>query len=122
MEQLILIVHLLVALGIIGLIMLQQGKGADMGASFGAGASQTLFGSDGSGNALTQATTWLVVIFFATSMALAVIAKSQSGGALAEYEIPTPVMKTEVVPELDDVPVIDEGVPSLSDEGDIPEM
>ena len=50
MEQIILIVHLLVALAIIGLIMLQQGKGADMGASFGAGASQTLFGSDGSGN------------------------------------------------------------------------
>ena len=45
MEQIILVVHLLVALAIIGLIMLQQGKGADMGASFGAGASQTLFGS-----------------------------------------------------------------------------
>ena len=54
MEQIILIVHLLVALAIIGLIMLQQGKGADMGASFGAGASQTLFGSDGSGNVLTR--------------------------------------------------------------------
>ncbi len=54
MEQIILIVHLLVALAITGLIMLQQGKGADMGASFGAGASQTLFGSDGSGNVLTK--------------------------------------------------------------------
>ena len=63
MEQIILVAHLLVALAIIGLIMLQQGKGADMGASFGAGASQTLFGSDGSGNALTKATAWLVVLF-----------------------------------------------------------
>ena len=53
MEQIVLIVHLILALTIIGLILLQQGKGADMGASFGAGASQTLFGSDGSGNVLT---------------------------------------------------------------------
>ena len=67
MEQIVLIVHLLVALAIIGLIMLQQGKGADMGASFGAGASQTLFGSDGSGNVLTRATSWLAALFFASS-------------------------------------------------------
>ena len=63
MEQIILVVHLLVALSIIGLIMLQQGKGADMGASFGAGASQTLFGSDGSGNVLTKEI--FHIIFFA---------------------------------------------------------
>ncbi|HAN27743.1 MAG TPA: preprotein translocase subunit SecG, partial [Haliea salexigens] len=59
MEQIILIVHLLIALAIIGLIMLQQGKGADVGASFGAGASQTLFGSAGSSNVLTKSTAWL---------------------------------------------------------------
>ena len=64
MEQIILVVHLLGALAIIGLILLQQGKGADMGASFGAGASQTLFGSTGSGNVLTKATAWLSVLFF----------------------------------------------------------
>ena len=56
MEQIILVVHLLVALGIIGLIMMQQGKGADIGASFGAGGSQTLFGSVGSANLLTKLT------------------------------------------------------------------
>jgi preprotein translocase subunit SecG len=78
-EQLILVVHLLVALSIIGLIMLQQGKGADMGASFGAGASQTLFGSGGSGNVLTRATAWMVALFFATSFGLAVIAKDKTG-------------------------------------------
>ena len=60
MEQIILVVHLLVALGIIGLIMMQQGKGADIGASFGAGGSQTLFGSVGSANLLTKLTAWLV--------------------------------------------------------------
>ena len=51
MEQIVIIVHLLIAVAIVGLIMLQQGKGADMGASFGAGSSQTLFGSEGGGNA-----------------------------------------------------------------------
>ena len=79
MEQIILIGHLLVALAIIALIMLQQGKGADAGASFGAGASQTIFGSDGSGNILTTMTSWLVVAFFATSFGLAVIASQKSG-------------------------------------------
>ena len=78
MEQIILVVHLLTALAIIGLIMLQQGKGADMGASFGAGASQTLFGSDGSGNVLTRATGWLVTLFFATSFGLALLANQAS--------------------------------------------
>jgi len=78
MEQIILVVHLLVALAIIGLIMIQQGKGADMGASFGAGASQTLFGSSGSGNALTRSTSWLVAAFFATSFGLAVIADQKN--------------------------------------------
>ena len=63
MEQIILVVHVLAALAIIGLILVQQGKGADMGASFGAGASQTLFGSDGSGNVLTRATAILATVF-----------------------------------------------------------
>ena len=63
MEQMILILHVLAALAIIGLILIQQGKGADMGASFGAGASQTLFGSSGGGNVLTASTSWLVALF-----------------------------------------------------------
>jgi len=56
MENLILLVHLLTALAVIGLILLQQGKGAEMGASFGAGASQTLFGSGGSSNFFSRMT------------------------------------------------------------------
>jgi preprotein translocase subunit SecG len=63
-EQIILVVHLLIALSIIGLIMMQQGKGADIGASFGAGGSQTLFGSVGSANVLTRGTAWLAAAFF----------------------------------------------------------
>ena len=77
-EQIILVAHLLIARAIIGLIMLQQGKGADMGASFGAGGSQTLFGSQGSGNVLTKATTLLAVAFFATSFGLAIVAKDKA--------------------------------------------
>lgn len=68
--QVLIIVYLLVALCLIGLILIQQGKGADMGASFGAGSSATIFGSSGSGNFLTRATTWLAIAFFAISLVL----------------------------------------------------
>lgn len=78
MEQIIIVGHLLIALAIVGLIMLQQGKGADMGASFGAGSSQTLFGSEGGGNVLTKATAWLVVLFFASSFSLALLVNQRS--------------------------------------------
>ena len=110
-EQLILVVHLLLALAIIGLIMLQQGKGADMGASFGAGASQTLFGSSGSGNVLTRATAWMVALFFATSFGLAVIAKNRTAN-VSEFDLPIPV--EESMPVVDDsFPVVDDSLPAL---------
>ena len=130
MEQMILIVHLLVALVIIGLIMLQQGKGADMGASFGAGASQTLFGSDGSGNVLTKATGWLVVLFFSTSFALALVAneKSMPSDDLG-IEIPASVLPVERSVVEDEMPVVEEDIPALAvpdaadaPEGDVPEL
>ena len=54
MESIIVIVHIVVAVAIVGLVLLQQGKGADAGASFGSGASQTVFGSSGSGNFLVR--------------------------------------------------------------------
>ena len=56
MYEILLVVYLLVSLALIGLVMIQQGKGADMGASFGAGASNTVFGSGGSGSFLTRTT------------------------------------------------------------------
>ena len=77
-ETVVVVVHVLVSLGLIGLIMIQQGKGAEAGASFGGGASQTVFGSQGSGNFLTKTTKYLAIIFFATSISLAVIAKQRS--------------------------------------------
>jgi len=78
MESLITFVHVIAAIAITGLVLIQQGKGADMGASFGSGASQTLFGSSGSGNALTKSTTIMAVIFFVTSLGLAILARQQA--------------------------------------------
>ncbi|MFC4280524.1 preprotein translocase subunit SecG [Thalassotalea piscium] len=70
MYQILIVVYLIVALCLIGLVLIQQGKGADMGASFGAGSSATIFGSSGSGNFLTKTTTWLAVAFFIISLVL----------------------------------------------------
>ncbi|WKE66598.1 preprotein translocase subunit SecG [Gallaecimonas kandeliae] len=70
MYEVLLVVYLLVALALIGLVMIQQGKGADMGASFGAGASNTVFGASGSGNFLTRATAIAGTLFFVLSLIL----------------------------------------------------
>ena len=66
-EQLVLVVHVIAALSVIGLVLIQQGKGADMGSGFGGGASNTVFGSGGAGNFLTRLTTWIAIAFFITS-------------------------------------------------------
>src|SRR6188768_1315137 len=84
MQNLVVIVHVLAALGVTGLVLIQHGKGADMGASFGSGASQTIFGSVGSGNALTKSTSWLATIFFITSLILALFAKQQAGQGIQD--------------------------------------
>jgi preprotein translocase subunit SecG len=70
LKTLIIVVQLLSALGIIGLVLLQHGKGADMGAAFGSGASGSLFGATGSANFLSRSTAVLAAIFFVTTLAL----------------------------------------------------
>ena len=80
MEVILLSLHVLFAVAIIALVLLQQGKGADAGAAFGGGgASQTVFGSEGSGNFLTKSTSTLATLFFATSLGLAMVAKEKAG-------------------------------------------
>ena len=74
METILLSVHVLLGVAVIGLVLIQQGKGADAGASFGGGASQTVFGSAGSGSFLVKLTAGLSALFFITSLTLAVIA------------------------------------------------
>jgi preprotein translocase subunit SecG len=114
MEQIVLVVHLLVAMSIIGLIMLQQGKGADMGASFGAGASQTLLGSDGSGNVLTRATAWLVVLFFASSFGLAIIANGKSS-TVNDLDLDIPAIVLQGAP-MDETPAVESELPVIETE------
>ena len=70
MYEILLVVYLIVAIILIGFVLIQQGKGAGMGASFGSGASNTVFGAGGSGNFMTRTTAVLAVGFFALSLAL----------------------------------------------------
>jgi preprotein translocase subunit SecG len=70
METIVWIVHLIAALSVIGLVLLQHGKGADMGAAFGSGTSGSLFGVSGASNLLSRTTAILVAVFFCTSLGL----------------------------------------------------
>ncbi len=122
MEQIILVAHLLIAFGIIGLIMLQQGKGADMGASFGAGGSQTLFGSEGGGNVLSKATAILVTAFFVTSFGLAIVARDKAA-AVDDGNLLIPVTQPAELGMESDLPLVDEDLPPVVSGGnDIPEV
>lgn len=113
MESIIIVAHIIIALAIIGLILLQQGKGAEAGASFGGGASQTVFGSQGGGNFFAKLTAILAFLFFVTSFTLTVLAKNQSVTALIEPGVPvieapeTDVPSLEAVPTESDVPVVE---------------
>lgn len=82
--NLVLVVQLLSALAMIGLVLVQQGKGADMGASFGSGASGSLFGATGSANFLSRSTAVCATLFFACTLALAYLSNHRGGGAAAE--------------------------------------
>ncbi|HJS38293.1 MAG TPA: preprotein translocase subunit SecG [Burkholderiales bacterium] len=73
----IIVAHVLIALAIIGLVLLQHGKGADMGSGFGGGASSSLFGATGSANFLSRATAVLAAVFFLTSLGLAYLASER---------------------------------------------
>ena len=109
METIVVVVHVIVAIGIVGLVLLQQGKGADAGASFGAGSSQTVFGASGTGNFLVRATTVGATIFFITSLALAVFAKNQSSlGSAANSPLANEALLQEAAaPIVSDVPQLD---------------
>jgi len=98
-ETLVLVVHVLAALSIIGLVLLQQGKGADMGSGFGGGASSTVFGSGGAGNFLSRTTTIIAITFFLTSFGLAFFAKERSVAA-RDLGMPQIIQQTPVEAEL----------------------
>jgi preprotein translocase subunit SecG len=92
--QVLIITYLIVSICLIGLVLIQQGKGADMGASFGAGSSATIFGSSGSGNFLTKATTWLAIAFFVISLVLGNLTANRIKSTDEWNNLNTPVEQT----------------------------
>ncbi|MFT4925198.1 MAG: preprotein translocase subunit SecG [Phenylobacterium sp.] len=105
MYEILLIVYLLVALSLVFMILIQQGKGADMGASFGAGSSNTLFGASGSGNFLTKMTTALAAGFFVLSIMLGNLTSSQTKQPDEWNDLAQPGDAVQTQPLAEDVPV-----------------
>ncbi|WP_392558317.1 preprotein translocase subunit SecG [Orbus mooreae] len=125
MYEILIIVFLIIAIAIIGLVLIQKGKGADMGASFGAGASATLFGSAGTGSFLTRTTTILGILFFIISIALANLGSRKGSNDtfwnLADGTVPA---ATADAPLTNETPAASQNVvqpESTSPTSDIPE-
>ncbi len=103
MQTLVLVLHILAAVGIVVLVLLQHGKGADMGAAFGSGSAGSLFGSAGASNFLSRTTAVLAAVFFATSLGLTYFTSSTRSSSSVLQHIETPATapgatKTEVKP------------------------
>jgi len=97
MHTLVFVFHILAAVGIVVLVLLQHGKGADMGAAFGSGSAGSLFGSAGASNFLSKTTAVLAATFFATSLALTYLSAPSKSGGVTEG-ITAPAAKTESQP------------------------
>jgi preprotein translocase subunit SecG len=113
MEFIVWVLHLLVAASVVGLVLLQHGKGADMGAAFGSGSSGSLFGASGSANFLSRSTAALATVFFLTSLGLAYFA-----GSKHEAMQPLPAPQAPAVPQPQGVPAVPAG--GMDKSGDIP--
>lgn len=122
LQTVVIVVHLLVAIGVVALVLLQQGKGADAGASFGSGASATVFGSQGSSTFLSRFTAILAGVFFVTSLGLAFFATRQAD-QLSGVGLPDPkVLEVPASkPLVEDVPVLD-SAPSASSADEVPQL
>src|SRR4029453_10775128 len=100
LETILLVVHLLIAAAICGFVLLQHGKGADMGAAFGSGASGSLFGASGSANFLSRTTAILAAVFFLSSLGLTWFGSPHAG---PRSGMPEAVMK-KMAPKTSDIP------------------
>jgi preprotein translocase subunit SecG len=99
MEFMLWMVHVMVAIGVVALVLLQHGKGADMGAAFGSGSSGSLFGASGSANFLSRSTAVLAAAFFLTSMTLAYLSSKPEQQAIAPVVAPVqPAAPAQPVP------------------------
>ncbi|WP_425287788.1 preprotein translocase subunit SecG [Pseudomonas borbori] len=121
LETGVVVFHLLGAIGVVALVLLQQGKGADAGASFGSGASATVFGSQGSSTFLSRVTAILATAFFITSLGLAFFAKEKAD-ALSQVGLPDPAVLEvqQAAPAVEDVPVLEEQKPAV-EAADVPQ-
>lgn len=104
MSLLLVIVHIVVCVALIMIVLLQTGKGADMGAAFGGGSSQTLFGSTGASTFLSKATTGVAVVFMITCMSLAYLSTNRISSSII-MEDATPVGETTPETDVKTVPV-----------------
>jgi preprotein translocase subunit SecG len=125
MASVLVVVHLFLAIGLVGLILIQHGKGADMGAAFGAGASATVFGSRGASNFLSRTTAVLAALFFVTSLVLAYFAMQSTEPATLMEGVQPPAVEEAVAPPVEtptavDLPAIPE-VPAPNG-GDVPQI
>lgn len=115
MHTILLIVHVLIAAVLIGLILIQRGKGAEVGAAFGSGASNTVFGARGSASFLTRSTAVLATAFFITSLSLAfTVSQKKEASSVTEMAAPvavpgeTPPAGPPALDKPTDVPVVPE--------------
>jgi preprotein translocase subunit SecG len=123
MQSLALVVHVALAVGVIGLVLIQHGKGAEAGAAFGSGASSTVFGARGSASFLTRLTTGLATAFFITSLFLFYLAAHRDGGiASVTSNIPVSEESAPAVESDLPTPVNTDGTPAVpaGSESDLP--
>lgn len=102
------VIHVLICIGLVGLVLIQHGKGADAGAAFGSGSSATVFGSEGSGSFLTRVTAILATCFFITSLLLAYFFNADLKGSVVEESVPATTISTEVPQPASEIPVTSE--------------
>ena len=121
MQQILLVVQILICIALVSIVLLQQGRGADAGASFGGGSSGSLFGSRGPASFLSKVTAGLAALFFANSLALAYIAGQAVERRSVVERVQTQVEQeaSEGTGEAGDVPVLPSG--GLSDSQDAPQ-
>ena len=120
-ETLVVVLHVVIAVALVALVLLQQGKGANAGAAFGGGASQTVFGSEGSSSFLVRATTLLAIVFFVTSFSLAVFAKQRAEVA-GEAGIPRVEESRSDAAQADDESATEGETGSGGEDDELPEL
>ena len=119
LNTILLVLQVAVAVTLIGLILIQHGKGADAGAAFGSGASSTVFGARGSGNFLTKATSILALVFLLNSMGLAYLAKER-----LTQVVTNPLLQEQTTIIQEEQPAVTEEVPAIpaEPESDVPTL